>query len=122
MLRWRKMAFLEKVFVKKEEIDMDDFLNNMDMDEEEEEDIDFYVKPINLQSNNDIETVINELKERNIVVLDIEGISKRNVQRAKQFIGQLKMYIQDKGGDLAMISKSKLLLVPERVKIIKKIN
>lgn len=116
------MAFLDKVFVKKEEIDMDDFLNNMDMDEEEEEDIDFYVKPINLQSNNDIETVINELKERNIVVLDIEGISKRNVQRAKQFIGQLKMYIQDKGGDLAMISKSKLLLVPERVKIIKKIN
>jgi len=122
MLRWGQMAFLEKVFVKKEEIDMDDFLNNMDMDEEEEEDIDFYVKPINLQSNNDIETVINELKERNIVVLDIEGISKRNVQRAKQFIGQLKMYIQDKGGDLAMISKSKLLLVPERVKIIKKIN
>ena len=116
------MAFLDKVFVKKEEIDIDDFLNNMDMDAEEEENIDFYVKPINLQSNNDIETVINELKARNIVVLDIEGISKRNVQRAKQFIGQLKMYIQDKGGDLAMISKSKLLLVPERVKIIKKID
>ena len=122
MLRWGEMAFLDKVFVKKEEIDIDDFLNNMDMDAEEEEDIDFYVKPINLQSNNDIETVISELKARNIVVLDIEGISKRNVQRAKQFIGQLKMYIQDNGGDLAMISKSKLLLVPERVKIIKKIN
>ncbi|MDD4049537.1 MAG: cell division protein SepF [Candidatus ainarchaeum sp.] len=116
------MAFLDKMFTgKKEEIDIDDFLNNMDV-EDVPEDVDFYVKPISLQSNNEVEIVIKELKERNFVILDIEGISKRNPQRAKQFVGQLKMYVTDKGGDLAMISKTKLLLVPEKVKIIKKMK
>jgi len=115
------MAFLEKMFNKKEDIDIDDFLNNMDVDDVPE-DVDFYVKPINLQSNNEVEIVIKELNDRNLVILDIEGISKRNPQRAKQFVGQLKMYLTDKGGDLAMISKTKLLLVPAKVKIIKKIK
>jgi len=115
------MAFLEKMFNKKEDIDIDDFLNNMDVDDVPE-DVDFYVKPINLQSNNEVEIVIKELNDRNLVILDIEGISKRNPQRAKQFVGQLKMYLTDKGGDNAMISKTKLLLVPAKVKIIKKIK
>jgi SepF-like predicted cell division protein (DUF552 family) len=115
------MAFLEKMFNKKEEIDMDEFLNNMDV-EDVPEDVDFYVKPINLQSNQEVEITIKELNERNLVILDIEGISKRNPQRAKQFVGQLKMYLTDKGGDLAMISKTKLLLVPTKVKIIKKMK
>lgn len=115
------MAFLDKMFNKKEEIDIDEFLNNMDV-EDVPEDVDFYVKPINLQSNNEVEIVIKELNQRNLIILDIEGISKRNAQRAKQFVGQLKMYLTDKGGDLAMISKTKLLLVPAKVKIIKKMK
>lgn len=115
------MSFLDKMFSKKEELDIDEFLNNMDVDDVPE-DIDFYVKPINLQSNNEVEIVIKELKEKNLIILDIEGISKRNPQRAKQFVGQLKMYITDKGGDMAMISKTKLLLVPEKVKIIKRMK
>jgi SepF-like predicted cell division protein (DUF552 family) len=115
------MAFLDKMFNKKNEIDIDEFLNNMDV-EDVPEDVDFYVKPINLQSNNEVEIVIKELNQRNLVILDIEGLSKRNAQRAKQFVGQLKMYLTDKGGDLAMISKTKLLLVPAKVKIIKKMK
>lgn len=116
-----RLAFYEKVFTKREDLDIDDFLNNMEV-EEEPEDIDFYVKPINLQTNNEVEEVIKELKEKNIVLLDIEGLSKRNPQRVKQFIGQIKMFVKDIKGDIAMMSKTKLLLVPEKVKIIKKIN
>ncbi|MFA7576128.1 MAG: cell division protein SepF, partial [archaeon] len=73
-------------------------------------------------SNVEVDTVIKELRDRNLIILDIEGISKRNPQRAKQFVGQLKMYITDKGGDIAMMSKTKLLIVPSKVKIIKKIK
>jgi len=115
------MALFDKMFTKKEEVDLDEFINNMDV-EEVEEDIDFYIKPINLQSNVEVDTVIKELRDRNLIILDIEGISKRNPQRAKQFVGQLKMYITDKGGDIAMMSKTKLLIVPSKVKIIKKIK
>ncbi|MCK9293200.1 cell division protein SepF [archaeon] len=115
------MALFDKMFTKKEEVDLDEFINNMDV-EEEIEDVDFYVKPISLQSNVEVDAVIKELRDRNLIILDIEGISKRNPQRAKQFVGQLKMYITDKGGDIAMMSKTKLLIVPSKVKIIKKIK
>ncbi len=115
------MAFLDKVFAKREDVDIEDILNNMDVDVVEE-DVDFYVKPIILQANTDVEATIKELKDRNLVLLDIENITKRNAQRAKQFVGQLKMFVADNGGDMAMLSKNKLLLVPSKVKIVKKIN
>jgi SepF-like predicted cell division protein (DUF552 family) len=113
------MAFLDNVFSKKGDLDVDDYLNNIEIEEEPEE-VDFWVKPISLQTNAEVEEVIRELKERNIVLLDIENLSKRNAQRAKQFLGQIKMFVKDTGGDLAMISTSKILLTPSKVKIKKK--
>ncbi|HOZ35819.1 MAG TPA: cell division protein SepF [archaeon] len=113
------MAFLNNVFSKKGDLDVDDYLNNIEIEEEPEE-VDFWVKPISLQTNAEVEEVIRELKERNIVLLDIENLSKRNAQRAKQFLGQIKMFVKDTGGDLAMISTSKILLTPSKVKIKKK--
>ncbi len=113
------MAFFDNVFAKKSDLDVDDYLNNMEVDEEPEE-VDFWVKPINLQTNAEVEEAIRELKERNIVLLDIENLTKRNAQRAKQFLGQIKMYVKDTGGDLAMISAAKILLTPSKVKIKKR--
>ena len=113
------MAFLDKMFLKKDDVNVDDLLNNLDTIEEEE-DVDFYVKPLVLQSTQEIDTAIKELKNRNIVLMDIESLSKRNPQRAKQFINQSKMFIVDNGGDIALISKTKLLLVPSKVKILKR--
>ncbi|HNW05389.1 MAG TPA: cell division protein SepF [archaeon] len=113
------MAFFDNIFSRKEELDVDDYLNNMEVEEEPEE-VDFWVKPISLQTNAEVEEVIRELKERNIVLLDIENLSKRNAQRAKQFLGQIKMFVKDTGGDLAMVSASKILLTPSKVKIKKK--
>jgi len=115
------VAFFEGVFAKKDNLDMDDFLNNMEVEEEPEE-VDFYIKSINLQTNAEVEETIRELKQRNIVILDIENLSKRNAQRAKQFLGQIKMFVKDNGGDLALISNGKVLLTPSKVKIFKKRN
>ncbi|HRS42953.1 MAG TPA: cell division protein SepF [Candidatus Diapherotrites archaeon] len=113
------MAFFDNIFSRKQELDVDDYLNNMEIEEEPEE-VDFWIKPISLQTNAEVEEVIRELKERNIVLLDIENLSKRNAQRAKQFLGQIKMFVKDTGGDLAMVSASKILLTPSKVKIKKK--
>lgn len=115
------MALFEDMFSSKSGIDIDDFLNNMEV-EEEPEDIDFYIKPITLQTNSDIETITKELKARNIVLLDIASLSKRNPKKTKQIVGQMKIYVRDIKGDLAMVSKTKLLLAPAKVKIIKQIK
>ena len=115
------MAFLDNMFSNKSEVDMDDFLNNMEIEEEPEE-VDFYIKPITLQTNSDIEMIIKELKLKNIVLLDIKSLSKRNPQKTKQIVSQIKVFINDIKGDLAMVAKDKLLLAPEKVKIIKKVK
>lgn len=113
------MAFFDNIFSRREELDVDDYLNNMEVDEEPEE-VDFWIKPISLQTNAEVEEVVRELKERNIVLLDIANLSKRNAQRVKQFLGQIKMFVKDNGGDIAMVSNSKILLTPSKVKIQKK--
>lgn len=113
------MAFFDNIFSRREELDVDEYLNNMEVEEEPEE-VDFWIKPISLQTNAEVEEVVRELKERNIVLLDIENLSKRNAQRAKQFLGQIKMFVKDNGGDIAMVSNSKILLTPSKVKIKKK--
>lgn len=115
------MAFFDNMFSGKSEIDIDEFLNNMDV-EEEVEDVDFYVKPISLQTDSDLEQITKELNEKNLVLLDIKSISKRNPKKTKEIVGQIKMYIKDIKGDIAMVSKNKLLLVPTKVKIIKQVK
>ncbi|MFH1225188.1 MAG: hypothetical protein V1676_05290, partial [Candidatus Diapherotrites archaeon] len=73
------MAFLEKVFKKSDNIDIEDFLNNLDVEEETMyEDADAFVKPISLHNEQDRDAAISELKKGNIILLNIADLSKRN--------------------------------------------
>jgi SepF-like predicted cell division protein (DUF552 family) len=67
------LSFFDKVFESKgsEEIDIEDFLNNLDVEEETMyEDADAYVKPIALQRDEDVSVVVDEAKSGNIVLLN----------------------------------------------------
>ena len=79
------MAFFDNIFSRKQELDVDDYLNNMEIEEEPEE-VDFWIKPISLQTNAEVEEVIRELKERNIVLLDIENLSKEMLKEQSSFL------------------------------------
>ena len=79
---------------------------------------DFYVKPIRLRSEEHADLIITELKNRNIVMIDINDIAKQE-KKVKRLIGKVKDYILKNNGDIAMISPQKILATPSRVKIIK---
>ena len=79
---------------------------------------DFYVKPIKLRSDEHADLVINELKTRNIVMIDISDIAKQE-KKVKRLIGKIKDFVVKNNGDIAMISPQKILATPSRVKIIK---
>jgi len=115
------MAFLDKVLKKEEEIDIEDFLNNLDVEDETlYEDADAFVKPLNLEKSEDVEIVLNETKAGNIILLNIEILAKRNAIKLKDLISEIKTGIDSIDGDIARISHDRVLITPSKVKIIKK--
>ncbi|MAG21927.1 MAG: hypothetical protein CL943_01295 [Candidatus Diapherotrites archaeon] len=115
------MAFLEKVLKREEGIDVEEFLNNLDADDESiYEDADAFVKPMTLMSTEDTDAVLNEAKQGNIVLLNIGDLSKRNAIKLKELVTKVKSDIEEIDGDIARISADQVLVTPSKVKIIKK--
>ena len=106
---------------KKEDVDIEEFLNNLDVTEDEMyEDADSYVKPMILKANTDLKTIAKELKDGNTVLLNVSELVKRNPVRLKEQISKLKRFVEDIDGDLARISEEQVIMTPTRVKIIKR--
>ena len=102
------MAFLDNVFKKEESVDIEDFLNNMDMDDQTlYEDADAYVKPLSLNSDDDVNVVLNEAKAGNIVLLNIEPLAKRNALKLKNLVESIKEGVATIDGDIARISQDR---------------
>jgi len=116
------MAFFEKVLKRSDgNIDIDEFLNNLDVEEENAyEDVDAFVKPVALQTERDRDLVIDELKKGNLVLLNISDLSKRNAIKLKDLIGGIKQTADDIDGDIARITSDYVLITPAKVKIIKR--
>ena len=103
------------------EMDVEEFMTAA---EAEEVDVlhkaaDFYVKPIALQTDGDVKVVQEELKQKNIILLNIQPIA-RNPARLKQAVSDLRAFVSSVNGDIARIDEDKILLTPENVKIVKR--
>ncbi|MBI2598335.1 MAG: cell division protein SepF [Candidatus Diapherotrites archaeon] len=115
------MAFLEKIVGKKEELDIEEYLNNIDVEEESlYEDADAYVKPISLNSEVEKDLVLEEAKAGNIIILNIADLSKRNSIKLRELITDIKTGISGIDGDMARLSNDRVLITPSRVKIVKR--
>ncbi|MFA4907375.1 MAG: cell division protein SepF [archaeon] len=115
------MAFLEKVFKNKSgDVDIEEFLNSLDVEEETMPDADVYVKPISLQHDSDGQAVVDEIKQGNIVLLNIGDLSKRNAVKLREMVSVIKGEVETIDGDIARISADRVLVTPARFKIIKR--
>ncbi len=116
------MGFLDRVFTSQtEQVDVEEFLNNMDVEEESTyEDADAYVKPLTLRGAEDMQAVEHELKEGNLVLLNIEEAQKRNPKGLRDMVISIKDLVSRIDGDIAGIAQGRLLVTPARVKIMKR--
>ncbi len=116
------MSIIDKIVKKsnKDSVDVEEFLNAIDAQEEPVDDADAYVKPMNLTPTTDLKSIAKELKDGNTVLLDIAELIKRNPVKLKEAVSKLKRFIEEIDGDLARISEEKLILTPARIKIVKK--
>jgi len=116
-----RMGFFNKVMTKEENVDIEDFLNNLDeVEEESYDDADAFVKPMDLVVDSDVEAIINEAKQGNIVLMNIADLAKRNSLKLKELISMIKTDVKAIDGDIARISQGRVLITPSKVKIIKK--
>ncbi len=76
-----------------------------------------YVKPIAMRNLQNIQDIIQELKNGNIVISNIKPIISNNPAEAKRAIDQLKGTCKGLGGDIAGIGEDRLLVTPSFVKI-----
>lgn len=115
------MAFMEKLIGKGDEIDIEEFLNNLDSEDEDPyEDADAFVKPISLQNEEDKDLVIEEAKKGNIILLNISDLSKRNAIKLKDLVNGIKQGVEAIDGDIARITQDRIIVTPSKVKIIKR--
>jgi hypothetical protein len=117
------MALLKRLFARNEPeaVDIEDFLNNFDVTEEEMyANVDMFVKPITLSSDDDAALAMKEVREGNEVLLNIEDLAKRNPVRLKTLLNKIKSVVDEIDGDVARISHERILVTPARVKILKK--
>ena len=115
------MAFVEKLIGKREELDIEDFLNNLDTEEENPyEDAEAFVKPVTLQTEADRDLIVEEAKKGNILLVNIADLSKRNAMKLKELVNGIRGGIEDIDGDIARISQDRVIVTPSKVKIIKR--
>ncbi len=116
------MGFLDKVFTSQtEQVDVEEYLNNLDVEEEAVyEDADAYVKSMTLRDNTDVPAVEKELKDGNLVLLNVEDMAKRNARGLRDAIVAIKSMVSQIDGDIAGISQGRILVTPARVKIAKR--
>ena len=102
------------------ELDVEEYMNSAEMENVDvmNEPADFYIKPVALQQESDLALIEEELRRKNIILLNISEMAKRP-NTLKGMIDKLKDYVAKTNGDIERLDEAKILLTPTKVKIIK---
>jgi hypothetical protein len=101
-------------------MDIEEYMDTMELENVDmmHEAADFYVKPVALESEADAKVIAEELKNHNIILLNITPMA-RNQAKLKMIVAELKKFVTKINGDIARIDNEKILLTPAKVKIVK---
>ncbi|VVB58830.1 Cell division protein SepF [Candidatus Anstonella stagnisolia] len=102
------------------EMNIEEYMNSVEMENVDvlHQAADFYIKPIALESEADVHVIFDELKARNIILLNVSPM-QRQTNKLKQIIDNIKAHVVKINGDIARIDNDKILLTPTKVKIVK---
>lgn len=76
-----------------------------------------YVKSMELSSLVDVQEVADELRNGNIMILDISALMNQDPAELKRAIDQLKGICQAIGGDVGRLTESRVMATPKYVNI-----
>ena len=76
-----------------------------------------YIKSIEMRSLLDVQEIAEELKNGNIMIIEISALMNQNPEELKRAIDQIKGICQAIGGSIGRLTDSKVIATPKFVSI-----
>lgn len=76
-----------------------------------------YVKAFPLQELDDVETIKEEVRTGNILIIRITPLAKKSVDETKLVITELTDHVKAIGGDIARLGEERIVITPPGVRI-----
>ena len=76
-----------------------------------------YLKAIPLRDLSDVETVKNEVKNGNILILRVTPLASKNIEDVKQAVNELYEFAESIDGDIARLGEERIVVCPANIRI-----
>ncbi|HLN44676.1 MAG TPA: cell division protein SepF [Candidatus Sulfotelmatobacter sp.] len=74
-----------------------------------------YLKAMPLHELADLETVKNEVKNGNIIILRITPLASKSIEDVKQAVDQLYSFAESIHGDIARLGEERIVICPDKI-------
>ncbi len=103
------------------DMDLGEYMSAVEMEDVDvmHEPADMYIKPVSINSEDEVKSVEDEVSKKNIILLDITELNKRPTTRSN-VISELKRFTAKINGDIGQIDQARILITPAKIKIIKR--
>lgn len=86
-------------------------------EEAKSEGIKTFLKAMPLRDLSDLDTVKNEVRSGNILILRITPLANKSVEDVKRAVNELCEFVESLGGDIARLGEERVVVCPPNVKI-----
>ncbi|MEM3880731.1 MAG: cell division protein SepF, partial [Candidatus Bathyarchaeia archaeon] len=76
-----------------------------------------YLKALPLRELSDVETIKNEVKSGNVLILRITPLASKSIEDVKRAVNELYEFAESIGGDIARLGEERIVLCPQNIKI-----
>jgi SepF-like predicted cell division protein (DUF552 family) len=76
-----------------------------------------YLKAMPLRDLSDLDTIKNEVKNGNILILRITPLASKNIEDVKQAVNELYEFAEAIGGDIARLGEERVVICPQNIRI-----
>lgn len=76
-----------------------------------------YLKAMPLKDVIDVESVKNEVKNGNIIILRVTPLANKSIEDVKKAINELYQFSESSGGDIARLGEERVVICPKNIRI-----
>jgi SepF-like predicted cell division protein (DUF552 family) len=76
-----------------------------------------YLKAMPLRDLSDLESVKNEVKNGNILILRITPLASKSIEDVKHAVNELYAFVESIGGDIARLGEERVVICPPKIRI-----
>ncbi len=119
------MGILDNVFGggNAKDVNIEEYLDELEMENIDvlHEPADMYIILLPLKYERDINPIFEQLKKKNIVIVNFQAIEERNKSLLKKYLDKIQEHVTKLNGDIARLKNtSYAIITPRKIKIAKK--